>query len=275
MSAFYTSNDAFVIQEEQDLIDNLARILAQWLIRVQAEKSLRESNERFSQLADNIQEAFWIFDTVDKKLIYLSPASEIISGRSLQTLYENPTYYRDAALPEDLPNLIGADEKRNRGEASDIEYRIRRPDGSLRWAWDRAFPIFDKNRKIVRTAGVMTYITDPKFTQQALHDLNRDLENRVEERTAELHQNEVTYRALFENSNDGIFLMSPEGVELRANHQALLMLGYTQDVWQGNTYSQFMVTEEKQDADQRFESVLRGEHVPLLKEPLYERTAKG
>ena len=267
LSAFYSSAKAVIIPEEQDLIDNLARMLAQWLIRVQAEKSLRESNERFSQLADNIQEAFWIYDTVDNELIYLSPASEIIWGSPLQTLYDHPTYYRDSALPEYQQNLIMADEKQNRGEASDIEYRIRRPDGSLRWVWDRAFPIFDKNGKIVRTAGVTTDITDLKVAQQALHDLNRNLENRVEERTAEVHQNEVTYRALFENSNDGIFILSPEGFELRANQQALLMLGYSQDEWQGSTYSKLVVPEEKQDSDQRFKSVLRGEHVPL-----YERT---
>ncbi|MEI7847364.1 MAG: PAS domain S-box protein, partial [Chloroflexota bacterium] len=267
LSVFYTRDEAFIIPEEQDLIDNLARMLAQWLIRVQIEKSLRESNERFNQLADNIQESFWIYDTVDNKLIYISPTSEVIWGRSLQTLYDNPSYYRDYALPEDITNLLEADEKQNQGEATNIEYRIRRPDGSLRWVWDRAFPIFDQNGKMVRTAGVTTDITDLKVAQQALHELNRDLENRVEERTAEVRQNEVTYRALFENSNDGIFLISPEGIELRANHQALLMLGYSQEEWQGYTYSQLVVPEEKQDADQRFESVLHGEHVPL-----YERT---
>lgn len=106
-------------------------------------------------------------------------------------------------------------------------------------------------------------------SQASLEALNRDLERRVEERTAQVRQSEATYRALFENSNDGIFLLSPQGEELRANQQALDIIGYTLEDYQ--TFMKFNVSvialaEQDPDFDAHFQAVLHGEHVPL-----YER----
>ena len=267
LRVFYTRQEEFIIPEEQDLIDNLARMLAQWLERRQSEKALRASNERFNQLAENIQEVFWIHDVNNQKILYISPAYETIWGRSVEGVYNNPNDYLENILPEDQQLMDVSNQKQGRGETTNIEYRVIRPDGNIRWVWDRGFPIFDENGVLVRTAGVATDITDLKIAQLALEELNRDLEKRVEERTAEVRQNEEIYRALFENSNDGIFIMSTEGVELRANQQGLDLLGYTQEEWHGFTNSKLIVPEETQDAERRFAAALRGEPVPL-----YERT---
>ena len=90
-----------------------------------------------------------------------------------------------------------------------------------------------------------------------------------------IRESEATYRALFENSNDGIFLMSATGEELRANQRALDLLGYTLDEYLNlghinqNPFS--IEPEQRKDADEKLEALLRGEKVPL-----YERifTAK-
>lgn len=90
-----------------------------------------------------------------------------------------------------------------------------------------------------------------------------------------IRESEATYRALFENSNDGIFLMSSTGEELRANQRALDMVGYTLEEYLtlGHIKQNPFAREEDQrkDADDKLDALLRGETVPL-----YERifTAK-
>jgi PAS domain S-box-containing protein len=108
-------------------------------------------------------------------------------------------------------------------------------------------------------------------SQASLEALNLELERRVEERTADMRRSAATYRALFENSNDGIFLMSPEGKELQANPQAIRMLGYTIEEYESllaRRESNWMTPVEQQsDANARLEALLRGEPTSL-----YERT---
>lgn len=106
--------------------------------------------------------------------------------------------------------------------------------------------------------------------QQELEELNRNLEKRVEERTDEVRQREATYRALFENSNDGIFLMSPDGEDVAANEQALKMLGYTLEEYLRLPSNSIAAADQQADANERFAAVLRGYQVPL-----YERTFIG
>jgi PAS domain S-box-containing protein len=236
----------------------------------QSEQALRRSDERFRQLAENILEVFWLYDMTVGRIIYISPAYEIVWARTCESLYQNSKDYIESVLPEDQPILLGALEKQAQGERTEVEYRVQRPDGTLRWVWDRSFPIFDDSGTLVRTAGVATDITEEKNTAEELQVLNRELEKRVEERTLEVRQNEALYRALFEKSNDGIFLMSPQGEELRANQKALEMIGYTSEEYSQLNQSQSNMIaspEQQQDANDRFQAVLSGQHIPL-----YERT---
>ncbi len=109
-----------------------------------------------------------------------------------------------------------------------------------------------------------------RTAQHELEELNRELEKRVEERTAEVRRSEATYRALFENSNDGIFIISSTGEDLSANRQALTMLGYTLEEYLSLPRNAVATPEQVLDAEARFAAVMRGEYVPL-----YERTLIG
>jgi|GEM_PF-280936 len=82
-----------------------------------------------------------------------------------------------------------------------------------------------------------------------------------------LRQSEQTYRALFDNSNDGIFLMSPERVELMANRKALELVEYSEEEYRQLNNEYIVQQAEQDDAVANFAAVLRGETVPL-----YERT---
>ena len=238
--------------------------------RRRTEEQLRESNERFQQIVNNIQETFWMWDVQQNKLVYISPAYRLLWGISEEEIYANPSVFVEGILPEDRPIMFDALEKQAAGMPTEIRYRVQRPDGAIRWVWDRSFAIFNEQGKLVRKAGIITDITDLKNAEAELAKLNRELEERVEARTTELRQSEETYRALFENSNDGIFLITPEGLEIKANQRALDMVGYTQEEYlaaNAATKNAVAAPEEQEDAEQKIRAVARGEAVPL-----YERT---
>jgi PAS domain S-box-containing protein len=152
------------------------------------ERLLRESSERFTELADNIEEVFWIYDFNLLRMVYVSPAYEKVWGRTCESLYRDPLDSMNGILPEDRHILSEVMRKDTLNYNSDVQYRILRTDGAIRWIWDRSFPIMDENGKVVRRAGIESDITDLKNTQSELEALNRELEARVEQRTADVRE---------------------------------------------------------------------------------------
>ena len=130
--------------------------------RKRAENELRISEERFRQMADNIEEVFWMTEAETGRAIYLSPAAEKVWGISPEHVLLQSEALIKVVLPEDRLVLLDAFEREKRGEKVEIEYRITRPDGSIGWVWDRAFPILNNDGKATIIAGIAADITDRK-----------------------------------------------------------------------------------------------------------------
>jgi PAS domain S-box-containing protein len=124
--------------------------------------NLRESEERFRQLAENINEVFWITDPVNKAVLYISPAYETVWGRTCDSLYQAPGNWVEAIHPDDR-NLVlkGVMDRQARG-TYDETYRIVRPDGSMRWVRDRAYPIRNPEGQVYRIVGTAEDISSQK-----------------------------------------------------------------------------------------------------------------
>ena len=138
--------------------------------RKEAEKILRDSEERFRQLADNIREVFWMTDVAKSEMIYVSPAYEEIWGRSVASLYNSPQDWLSAIHPADRERIEqAAKSKQVSGEYNET-YRIVRPDESVRWVQDRAFPIADDSGKIYRVVGIAEDVTAQKQVWDALRE---------------------------------------------------------------------------------------------------------
>jgi PAS domain S-box-containing protein len=142
--------------------DHVLGIATDITARKQAERALRQSEERFRQIAENIREVFWITEPHDQKLVYISPAYEEVWGRPCESLSEVSRTWLDTLYPEDRTRLIEAGERVKAGGDYDIEYRIVRPDGEIRWVRDRAFPILNPSGEVYRVAGVADDVTDSK-----------------------------------------------------------------------------------------------------------------
>jgi PAS domain S-box-containing protein len=128
----------------------------------QSGQSLRESEERFRQMTESIDEVFWMTDPVKGSLIYMSPAYEKVWGRTCASLYASPDRWVDALYPEDSERIrTAARTKQLAGEYNET-YRIVRPDGTVRWLQEQAFPVKNAAGVIYRMVGVAQDITEKK-----------------------------------------------------------------------------------------------------------------
>ena len=92
--------------------------------------------------AEQMDEVCWIRNLDDGRLVYVNPAVERVFGLPRETAYADPDAVRRLVLDEDADAFREYVAARARGPARG-EYRIRRPDGGLRWIASRSFPLVD------------------------------------------------------------------------------------------------------------------------------------
>jgi two-component system, NtrC family, sensor kinase len=136
--------------------------------RKRASFRLLESEGRFREFAENIQQVFWIADPSASRILYVNPMFEAIWGVTAAELYQNPHAWLDSIHPEDQPRVRELFDSWIGGRTADydVEYRIVRPDAQIRWIRDRGFPIRDAAGQIHRIAGVAEDISVDKRAEQ-------------------------------------------------------------------------------------------------------------
>jgi PAS domain S-box-containing protein len=112
------------------------------------------AQDLFRQMAETIEEVFWVSEPGEKPIKYVSPAFERVWGIPAERLYEKPGIWLDAIHPTDRPRVVEAIGRGEESGAYDETYRIVRPDTSMRWVRDRAFPVRDASGKVVRMFGI-------------------------------------------------------------------------------------------------------------------------
>ena len=152
--------------------------------QLQREQLLRESEERFRQVAENIHEVFWLTTPDKQQVLYISPGYETIWGRSCASLYAEPQSWFETIHPDDRERVRQATLIEQASGDYAAEYRIVRPDGTERSILDRAFPVHDTQGKVYRIAGIAEDITEQKHSGQVLqklayHDVLTGLPNRA------------------------------------------------------------------------------------------------
>jgi PAS domain S-box-containing protein len=136
--------------------------------RKRAETALRESDERFHQMADNILETFWMLDSRTKEVVYVNPAFEALTGRPCASLRANPSSYQELFHPEDRVHVLTRLEEALGTGRFDEEFRIIRPDHAIRWVWVRGFPVRDPSGAVHRLVGTAQDITTRKSAEEQM-----------------------------------------------------------------------------------------------------------
>ncbi len=136
--------------------------------RKEAEETLRENEEKFRQLAENIADVFWVTSPDLQKIHYVSPAYEQIWGRSVQSSYTNPQEWAEAIFPEERERVFATFLKLAQEPSVSTEFHITRPDGTVRWIFSRGFQVRDAAGKVIRITGVASDITERKQLEAQL-----------------------------------------------------------------------------------------------------------
>ena len=132
------------------------------------ERELKNSEFRFNTIAFNISEIFWIAAPDWSRIDYVSPAFESIWGRSPSTIYANPDLWLEDVLSDDraaVESEIKGNGALSRNQVEAVEFRIKRPDGFIRWIRARVYPIFNADGKLAQITGIAEDITDIKHLE--------------------------------------------------------------------------------------------------------------
>jgi len=193
------------------------------------QEQLQEGEARFRQLAENINEVLWIESRGDNRLLYVSPVYEKIWGRTCESLYQDPNSFLTFVHEEDRAVFKGHLAKQRKGEFSESEYRIVRPDGAIRWIRDRSFPIQDTDAQVYRSAGVAEDITLRKVAEDASR------------------QNELLFRSILQVANDAIIIADSGGTIISWNQGAETIFGYGEEEMLGKPLTVLMPERYRSD----------------------------
>jgi PAS domain S-box-containing protein len=134
--------------------------------RQQAVRGLREQELRFRQLAEALDEVFWMTTADGTRFLYVSPAFGLLWERDPAELIASPQLWQEAIHPEDRAQRSEALRRLPQSGGFDIEYRLLLPDGRQRWIWDRGFAVRDEQGRLLRVAGLAEDVTSQREAQE-------------------------------------------------------------------------------------------------------------
>jgi len=194
--------------------------------RKKAEEAMRESEERLLQIAERVREVLYVYDPRTDNFLYVSPNYEELWLEPVQNLYENPQSFTYAVHPDDRERFFEAVRReREDGQYVDLEYRIVRPDQTVRWVWSRNYPVLDENGDEYRVAGVVEDITERKQAELLLEAERTQL------------------RSLFDYSGEAIVLLDLENHILDANPGFEKIFGFPIDEARGRVIEDLICPE--------------------------------
>src|ERR1017187_9520088 len=137
-------------------------------------------------------------------MAYISPGYERVWGRKCEELYREPKSWLAAVHPADRAEVLRRAQTDQAAGSYDVEYRILRPDGAVRWIRDRAFPVRNEQGEVYRIAGLAQDITERKQSREMLQ----------------------TQAAILENMADGVVVTDEQGVIVQMNPAGERIWGY-------------------------------------------------
>lgn len=171
----WSASDEYLIREVGDRVRSA-------IDRVRAEAAVRESEARMRQFGEASSDVIWMRDPKTLQWEYVSPAFETVYGVSLDVAHQGDNFqtWKDLILEEDREAVLQGIHSVCAGEQVTVEFRIRRPDGGIRWLRDTDFPIYGPSGQVERIGGIGQDITEIKRAQEQLEQSEERLRSAVE-----------------------------------------------------------------------------------------------
>jgi len=176
-----------------------------------AGESQQHLAERFSMLADNLPESFWLIDVRERRVVYANPAYETLWGASRDELFQNRFSWLKYVHPDDVDRLRDAVHKNKYGGV-DEQVRILRPDNSLRWVHLKSFAVGEG--AVPHSVGGMAL------------DITKQVQARAElelERNAQRHAANLK-KSVLDALSAPVAILDPDGVVFDCNAPWLRLL---------------------------------------------------
>ncbi len=199
-----------------------------------------ESLEQFQELMKHLKQVFWIKNIETKGVLYVSPAYQEIWGRTRQSLYDNYESLQDSIHPEDRRFIDGAMNGDQNVTEHEVEFRILRPDGEIRWIRSQSYPVRNAQGEIQRRAGINEDITELKAAEKARARLV----------------------AIVEYSDDVMVSTSMDGIIINWNRGAERQYGYTAEEMMGRSFSILFPTDQYREYLNVMKKIRLGEPIP-------------
>lgn len=184
---FFSAHRIEIDQRVRQAICDVPLHLARTIERLRAETALRESEERFRELAESINQVFWVLEPKSWEVLYVSPSWSELVGISDSTWYGNADAWLQYVHEDDREWVVDEFQENATQREFEAVYRIVRPDGTIRWVHEASVPIRNEAGVVQRVIGVIDDVTERRELERQVADattheqqrLSRDLHDSI------------------------------------------------------------------------------------------------
>jgi len=189
-------------------------------------------------LVQHIDEVFFWRDRQCLRPYYVSQAYERIWGQPCESAYADPSSWIESIHPDDRERVTREFERAG-ADPTQVEYRIVRPDGGLRWIWVRMFPVRTETGTQTRMIGIAQDCTERKQAESM----------------------QAFLASIVESSDDSIVGTDLNGRIVSWNQGAEKLFGYTAGEAIGKLITMLFPQDRQKDYVQVLNRIRRQEHV--------------
>lgn len=222
-------------------------------VKAAADK-LRESEAKFRQMAENIPEVFWIVERNPDRTVYVSPASKEVFGVSQAELYSSSRNFLKAVHPDDKEWV--AERFDDIEMENDVEFRLLKDTGEVKWVRALTFPIRDHDGRVYRTTGIVRDITSRKKTEQ------------------QLQASEARYRAVVEDQTEFITRSRPDGSITFLNEACCRYFGLEKGETYGASFIDYVYPDDREKIRKAIQSVSYKNPVATVEHRVFDKNGE-
>jgi PAS domain S-box-containing protein len=129
-------------------------------------ESLQKNQERLDSILGSLQDVVWSVGAEHWELLYMNSAAQQVYGRPVSQFLENRNLWLEVVHPEDRERVAQLTSGILKAGSADMEYRILRPSGEVRWLRYRARVVKEAGSKAIRIDGISSDITERKLAEE-------------------------------------------------------------------------------------------------------------